>query len=265
VGRQTAEAIAALSLVALALSPAAEADIGVRLSTKDVHVGGILRGWSNGRGFPVYIVPSALAPKNYACRKGTAICAPTAKRPPGKPFVLLGRVPGRAGDYGKRWFAFRVPRVRPGLYRVFIYCRPCGRSLIQSGSRVEGETIRVRPAASVVTLGSFLLKPSGIRFGMHPTEARITITAKAVSLLKVCQVGTTFSSHWKGGCRRLGRRQLALPTSGGAVHVGFRILPWDGKVTRVVRLRVGWHCVDHYFSLLAGATEIHRARPLFGC
>jgi hypothetical protein len=265
VGRQAAKAIAALSLVALALAPAAEADIGVRLSTKDVHVGGTLRGWSNGRGFPVYIVPSALAPKRYSCHKGTAICEPRSKRPPGKPFVLLGRVPGKAGDYGKQWFAFRVPRVRPGLYRVFIYCRPCGHSLIQSGSGVEGETIRIRPAASVVTLGSFLLEPSGIRFGMHPTEARITITAKAVALLKVCQVGTTFSSHWKGGCRRLGGGQLALPTSAGAVHVGFRVLPWDVDVTRVAGLRVRWHCVDHYFSLLPGRTQIRNVRPLLDC
>jgi hypothetical protein len=36
--------------------------------------------------------------------------------------------------------------VRAGLYRVFVYCVPCGRSLIQSGSRIEGETIRILPA-----------------------------------------------------------------------------------------------------------------------
>ncbi len=139
-------ALALLTVVAFVFADAAGADIGLRLFTRDVHVGGTLRGWSNGSGFPVYIVPSSLAPKRYSCHNGTAICEPTVKRPPGKPFVLLGRVPGKFAHYDSRKnFAFRIPRVRSGLYRVFIYCRPCGRSLIQSGSRLEGETIRIRP------------------------------------------------------------------------------------------------------------------------
>jgi len=139
-------ALAILILSTLALAPSAGADIGVRLGTRDVRVGGTLRGWSNGSGFPVYIVPSTLAPKRHSCHGGTAMCEPTVKRPPGNPFVLLGHVPGRIGDYGKRPFAFHVPRVRPGVYRVFVYCRPCGGSLIQSGSRIDGETIRIRVA-----------------------------------------------------------------------------------------------------------------------
>jgi hypothetical protein len=136
-------AIVVLGFLGLSFIPSARADIGIRVATKNVRTGGVLRGWSNGAGFPVYIVPSALAPKRHSCHGGTAICEPTVKRPPGKPFVLLGHVPGRVGQYGKRLFAFRVPRVRTGLYRVFIYCQPCGRSLIQSGSRIEGETIRI--------------------------------------------------------------------------------------------------------------------------
>jgi hypothetical protein len=137
--------IAVLTASALLFAPSASADIGLLLTTKDVHVGGLLRGWSNGSGFPIYIVPSSLAPKRYPCHKGTAICEPTVKRRPGKPFILLGRVPGKFADYnGRKNFAFRIPRVQPGLYRVFIYCRPCGRSLIQSGNRLEGETIRIR-------------------------------------------------------------------------------------------------------------------------
>jgi hypothetical protein len=120
------------------------ADIGFRLATKTVHVGGTLRGWANGSGFPVYIVPSSLAPRRYSCYHRTAICEPTVRRPPGKPFVFLGRIAGSVGHYAGHRFAFRIPRVRPGLYRAFIYCRPCGRSLIQSGDRVEGEVIRIR-------------------------------------------------------------------------------------------------------------------------
>ena len=134
--------LAALA-VALAVAPAAGADVGIRITTKVVRVGGQLRGWSNGSDFPLYLVPSSLAPKRYSCHHGTAICEPASRRPPGKPFVLIGRVPGRFGHYAPHRFAFRVPPIRAGLYRVFIYCRPCGRSLIQSGDRVGGEVIRV--------------------------------------------------------------------------------------------------------------------------
>jgi hypothetical protein len=137
-------ALIGLGIAALALPAAARADIGLRVTTKVVRVDGRLRGWSNGAGFPVYIVPSSLAPKRVSCHGGTGICEPTSKRPPGPPFVFVGRVPGKFGAYGRHRFAFRVPRVRPGLYRVFIYCRPCNGGLIQSGDRVEGETISVR-------------------------------------------------------------------------------------------------------------------------
>jgi hypothetical protein len=137
-------ALVGLGIAALALPAAARADIGLRVTTKVVHADGNLRGWSNGAGFPVYIVASSRAPKRYSCHGGSGICEPTSRRPPGRPFVLLGRVPGRFGAYGRHRFAFTLPRVRPGLYRVFVYCRPCGGSLIQSGDRVAGETISVR-------------------------------------------------------------------------------------------------------------------------
>jgi hypothetical protein len=135
----------AAMIAVLILAPAAAADIGIGVETRVVDVGGRLRGWSNGSGFPVYIVPAALAPGRHSCHGGTAICEPTSRHAPRKPFVRLGRVPGRRGDYARHRFSFRVPRVRPGLYRVFVYCQPCGGSLIQSGGRPEGETIRVRP------------------------------------------------------------------------------------------------------------------------
>src|SRR5438270_7839510 len=136
--------LAVATVVAFATAGTADADIGLELATRDVHVGGTLRGWSNGSGFPIYIVPSSLAPKRRSCHNGTAICEPTVRRPPGRPFVLLGRVAGRFGHYARHRFAFRIPRIRSGLYRVFIYCRPCGRILIESGNRLEGETVRIR-------------------------------------------------------------------------------------------------------------------------
>jgi hypothetical protein len=119
--------------------------------------------------------------------------------------------------------------------------------------------------ASKVVLRGFLLKPSGILFGMHPTEAPIMVIAAAAAPLQVCQFGTTFSTHWKGGCRQLAGRPIALPTSGGSVHIGFRVLPSTGRPTRVMALRVRWHCVDHYFGLLRGKTMVRSASPVFDC
>jgi hypothetical protein len=130
-----------------------------------------------------------------------------------------------------------------------------------------GHTARQsRTSVSTVTLSAFQLKPSGLLFGMHPTESRIVITAIAAAPLKVCQQGTTFSRNWTGGCRKLNARPLMLPTSGGAVHIGFRVLPWNGNTTRVSTLRVRWHCVDHYFALSRGSTTLaHTTHAIFDC
>jgi hypothetical protein len=136
--------------------------------------------------------------------------------------------------------------------------------LTACGSKVRAHTTGRSHASASVVLRDFLLKPSGILLGMHPTEARIVVSAAAAAPLKVCQLGTTFSTYWKGGCRLLGA-QVTLPTSGGAVHIGFRVLPWNGRPTRVMALQVRWHCVDHFFSLLRGKTVLRRASPVFDC
>jgi len=52
---------------------------------------------------------------------------------------------------------------------------------------------------------------------------------------------TTFSYYWRGGCRYLANGRVTLPTSGGAVHVGFRIVPITEHPVQVERLRVQWH------------------------
>jgi hypothetical protein len=137
--------------------------------------------------------------------------------------------------------------------------------LTACGSKVRAHTTRRSHASASVVLKNFLLKPSGILFAMHPTEARIIVIAIAAAPLKVCQFGTTFSTHWKGGCRRLVGPQIALPTSGGAVHIGFRVLPSNGRPTRVMALRVRWHCLDHYFGLLRGKTVVRSSLPVFDC
>jgi hypothetical protein len=109
-----------------------------------------------------------------------------------------------------------------------------------------------------------VLEPRGVVFWMHPTEARITLSATASSRLKVCEVGTTFSHFWSGGCRHLGQRRLALPTSGGAVHIGFRVATTSGHAARVSHLIVRWHCVDRFFAL-RGSTRVGATRPIFDC
>ena len=124
---------------------------------------------------------------------------------------------------------------------------------------------RDAPSISQVTLRAFVLRPSGLLFSFHPTEARIVVTAVANERLRVCEDGTTFSHYWKGGCRTLARLPLALPTSGGAVHVGFRVMPSHVAAVPVTTLRVRWHCVDQAFIIIRGATRTGPVSPSFDC
>jgi hypothetical protein len=126
-----------LVLLALVLVPAAGADVGITLTTVVVHRCGWIRGVGDGSGLPVYLVPKRFAPR----REGTS--EPRSKRPPRRPFILLGRLRKTRDPYADQRFRFRVPRVRPGRYRVFLYCGPCGGSLIVSGNSFEGQTLRI--------------------------------------------------------------------------------------------------------------------------
>ena len=111
-----------------------------------------------------------------------------------------------------------------------------------------------------------LIPPEGITLWMHPTAARIDLTSTADGLLKACEVGTTFSYHWRGDCRRFVGGRLRLPTSGGAVHIGFRVVPVAGSPVQVERLHIRWHCVDHFFLLQRGVTKARlRASAVFDC
>jgi hypothetical protein len=70
-----------------------------------------------------------------------------------------------------------------------------------------------QPSTSHVTLRAFLLRPAGLLFSLHPTEARVVVTADANEALKVCEDGTTFSRHWTGGCQWRFQRAAAPYTS----------------------------------------------------
>jgi hypothetical protein len=76
-------------------------------------------------------------------RDGTSY-EPQLKGPPAPPFVLLGRLHNFPDVFRRQAFAFRIPAaVRPGLYRVFLYCRACGGSLIVSGLSYSGQVLRI--------------------------------------------------------------------------------------------------------------------------
>ena len=123
------------------------------------------------------------------------------------------------------------------------------------------------PPVSRIVLAGFTLRPRGVVFFMHPTEARVTLSATTDALLKACQVSSAaFPFHtWKGGCRHLGHRPLALPSSGGFSHIGFRLAPADGHPAEIARLVVRWHCVDHFFVLEHAGTRVRVPRPIFDC
>ena len=82
---------------------------------------------------PFYLVPRRLAPDD-----GTRV-----RRPPRRPYVFLGRLRRTRNPYETQHFRFRVPRVRPGKYKVVIWCRPCGGTLILAGPTGFGQTVTV--------------------------------------------------------------------------------------------------------------------------
>jgi hypothetical protein len=128
----------------LMFAAAARADIGLTITTLDVHVGGVLRGFGNASGMPIYLVPESAAPRPIRCHDGQAYCPPRSWHPPGRPYVLLGRLRRTARSYARQRFAFRVPQVEPGRYQIAIWCQPCGRRLLLAGATLHGQVVTVR-------------------------------------------------------------------------------------------------------------------------
>lgn len=139
-------AVAAPFLLALSLvaTEAARADLGLTITTLRVHSGGILRGYGNATGMPIYLVPESRARRPFRCHGGKAYCAPRSRRPPRRPYRLLGYLRRTKTLWVRQRFAFRVPNVSPGRYQVVFWCRPCGRTLILAGSTLHGQVVTVR-------------------------------------------------------------------------------------------------------------------------
>jgi hypothetical protein len=146
-------AVATALALGLASPALARADVGIDPVTKIVPVGGVVQGHGNGSGMAVYLVAAAAGPRRHRCGSN-GICEPTAKKPPGEPFVRLGRLRRTKDVYAMQTFSFRLPdTIEPGRYRMYLYCRPCGGSLIQSGRNIRGETIRVTRHPQIRSVG----------------------------------------------------------------------------------------------------------------
>jgi hypothetical protein len=130
--------------ITLAMATPADAAIFIRLTTTTVHRGGVLQLVGNADHMPLYGLPSARMP---CARYGTCSGAPIHRgAAPKRPFVFLGytrRVPSGAASAAS---AVRLPRaVLPGRYKVFVWCKSCGGSLLIAGRDSSGQTLRVLP------------------------------------------------------------------------------------------------------------------------
>jgi hypothetical protein len=130
----------AISFVAIEAAPA---DLGLTITTLRVHTGGILRGYGNASGMPVYLAPESRAPRPFRCHGGKDYCAPRSKRPPRRPYRLLGYLRRTKTLWVRQRFAFRLPNVSPGRYQVVFWCKPCGRTLNLAGATLHGQVVTV--------------------------------------------------------------------------------------------------------------------------
>ena len=130
-----------------ALATSASAAIFIRLTTTVVHQGGVLRLVGDADHLPIYALPAARMP----CARYDTCPAPIHRnRAPRRPFVFLGHTPvAISGTPSTRAFSIRMPRsVRPGRYKIFVWCAACGGSLIVAGSSPSGQTLRVVPRST---------------------------------------------------------------------------------------------------------------------
>jgi len=140
-------------------------------------------------GMPVLMIPAWLAPKRYSCRGG-AVCEPYSVGAPSRPpWLRLGRMSGRVLPVTFGTIRFRVPRVAPGRYKVFVYCEPCYRG--RRGSLITDDRIfRVERGDSA---GRRVVYPRDrlsfvLPSGWHVTAARINGVVDPVTIF----TATTF-------------------------------------------------------------------------
>ena len=145
--RRTLALAGVLAAVLVVASPASAA-IFMRLATVHAHRGGLVHIFGNPRHMPLYALPARKMP----CIRVYAACQPMRRATaPRRPFIVLGRAPGKVtanDDYTSRRFTIRLPRALPaGKYVVFVWCSACGGSLISAGTNPSGQPqiLDVRP------------------------------------------------------------------------------------------------------------------------
>ena len=136
--------LGAVLAVALATATDATAAVFIRLTTTAVHRGGVLNLVGNADHMPLYALPRA----RLSCARRDTCPGPIHRAArPKRPFVFLGYTPTAPSESTPtQWFSVPLPRaLRPGRYKVFVWCQTCGGSLIIAGSNSSGQTLRVLP------------------------------------------------------------------------------------------------------------------------
>jgi hypothetical protein len=133
------------SLAVLATAAPAGAALGLRLIDETVARDGVLRLSGNAQHMPLYALPA----KRMPCARYGTCPSPIHRKaaPKRRPYVFLGYTSaGTSGLTAARTFRLRLPHdLRPGRYKVFVWCALCGGSLIVVGSDSSGQTLRVLP------------------------------------------------------------------------------------------------------------------------
>ncbi len=129
VGRMRWSATAGIAAaIALSAASSAAAVVGVwAIAPSQARPGDIIRArtdpHSDTNRWPVYVVPTG-----YICElreRPLAPCVrPSVGPPRGRPYTRIRRM--RSDTRGDTRLSFRLPRVRPGRYRIVVYCEPCG-------------------------------------------------------------------------------------------------------------------------------------------
>jgi hypothetical protein len=137
--RRTLALAGVLAAVLVVASPASAA-IFMRLATVHAHRGGLVHIFGNPRHMPLYALPARKMP----CIRVYAACQPMRRATaPRRPFILLGRTPGKVSanyEHTSRAFTIRLPHALPaGKYVVFVWCASCGGSLISAGTNPSGQ------------------------------------------------------------------------------------------------------------------------------
>jgi len=133
-------ALVLVVIAALTAAASATAAVFVLLRTTTVHRGGVVRLVGSADRLPLYVLPVA----RYPCARTNTCTEPLHRTsPPKRPYFFIGRAPAASAG---RAFRLRLPEaVRPGNYKVFVWCKRCGGSLIVAGRDASGQTLHVIP------------------------------------------------------------------------------------------------------------------------